>query len=252
MASSRHSLSLGERSLDDPQCSALSEEAVMLDFPGEVGPALLDRILAVAVELESDPFDGFEEAIPGFTTLAVRFDAQRIGLREAVPAVRARAAAARGRGFEGREVEIPVCYGGEAGPDLAWVAEHCGLSEADVIELHHGPVYTVHLLGFAPGFPYLAGMDRRLAAPRLETPRVAIPAGSVGIAGEQTGIYPQASPGGWRLIGRTPIPLFDPEQVPPTRLLPGDRVRFRPISLADYHGSHEGATWESKSSGRDC
>lgn len=122
--------------------------------------------------------------------------------------------------------EIPVAYGGEAGPDLAEVAALRGLSEGEVVRLHAEPAYTVGFLGFAPGFPYLIGLPERLATPRLATPRTKVPAGSVGIGGGFTGIYPRATPGGWRLIGRTGVELFDPGRDPPAFLLPGDRVRF--------------------------
>lgn len=126
----------------------------------------------------------------------------------------------------GREVRVPVRYGGQDGPDLEATAAACGLDPASYVQRHCAGRYTVAMLGFAPGFAYLLGLDPTLAAPRLVTPRRQVPAGSVGIAGEQTGIYPQASPGGWRLIGRTELTLFDPARDPPSLLQPGDRVRF--------------------------
>ena len=134
---------------------------------------------------------------------------------------------------EGRLVTIPVCYGGDFGPDLPFVAKHTGLTEAEVIALHTGREYRIYMLGFLPGFPYLGGLDERLFTPRLNTPRTAIPAGAVGIGGEQTGIYPIASPGGWQLIGRTPRKLFDPESgaLPYTA---GDRIKFEPITAAEF------------------
>ena len=119
-----------------------------------------------------------------------------------------------------------MVYGGEAGPDLAFVASHTGLSADEVIRRHTAPRYTVYFIGFTPGFPYLGGMDVRLTTPRLETPRARVPAGSVGIAGPQTGVYPLESPGGWRIIGRTQLPLFDLAAQPPSLLSPGDEVRF--------------------------
>jgi len=125
-----------------------------------------------------------------------------------------------------RRIEIPVHYGGPAGPDLDEVARHTGLSREEVVRLHNAGEYTVYFLGFLPGFAYLGGMDGRLATPRRKEPRLAVPAGSVGIGGEQTGIYPSVSPGGWQLIGRTSLQLFDPARDPPSLLLPGDTVRF--------------------------
>ena len=131
--------------------------------------------------------------------------------------------------WQPRVVEVPVVYGGEFGPDLDFVSLHTRLPVEEVIRLHSGGEYPVYMIGFTPGFPYLGGMDGRLASPRLETPRTRIPMGSVGIAGEQTGIYPQESPGGWRIIGRTPLRLFDLQREPPCLLSPGDVVRFVPI-----------------------
>jgi KipI family sensor histidine kinase inhibitor len=133
-----------------------------------------------------------------------------------------------------RTVEIPVWYGGEAGPDLAGVAAAAGLDEQGVVGLHAGADYVVFMLGFMPGFPYLGGLPARIATPRLATPRTAVPAGSVGIAGAQTGIYPTESPGGWRLVGRTPVRLFDARLSPPALLGPGDHVRFVPVTRSDY------------------
>jgi KipI family sensor histidine kinase inhibitor len=129
-----------------------------------------------------------------------------------------------------RLVELPVLYGGADGPDLDAVAAQAGLSPAEVIERHAAGDYAVAMLGFAPGFPYLLGLDPALATPRLQTPRTRVAAGSVGIGGAQTGIYPRPGPGGWRIIGRTSAVLFDPGRSSPSLLLPGDRVRFRPAS----------------------
>jgi KipI family sensor histidine kinase inhibitor len=128
-----------------------------------------------------------------------------------------------------RRVEIPVKYGGEEGPDLGFVAAHNHLSEAEVIRMHASHEYPVYLMGFTPGFPYLGGLDPAIAAPRLSAPRSLVPGGSVGIAGEQTGIYPQDSPGGWRIIGRTRLRLFDLTRDPPFLLAPGDIVVFTPV-----------------------
>jgi KipI family sensor histidine kinase inhibitor len=133
-----------------------------------------------------------------------------------------------------RLVEIPTLYGGEFGPDLGDVAEHNGISDAEVIKIHSGADYLVYMMGFLPGFPYLGGMSERIATPRLKTPRSAIPAGSVAIAERQTGIYPVESPGGWRIIGRTPISLFDPSREPPVEIEPGDYLRFVQVDESEY------------------
>lgn len=127
-----------------------------------------------------------------------------------------------------RNVDIPVIYGGDYGPDLKTVAEHCGMTPKQVVERHAAGRYVVYFLGFQPGFPYLGGLDEALFTPRRAEPRVQVPAGSVGIGGNQTGIYPLSTPGGWQLIGQTSLALFQPTQTPPVLLRPGDRVRFIP------------------------
>ena len=133
-----------------------------------------------------------------------------------------------------RVVELPTVYGHDHGPDLGHVAEHSGLTEEEVIALHSGTNYLVYMMGFTPGFTYLGGMSEKIATPRLQTPRTAIPAGSVGIAERQTGVYPIESPGGWQLIGRTPVQLFDPSKQPPVIAEPGDYIRFVPVSPEEY------------------
>ena len=140
-----------------------------------------------------------------------------------------------------RLIEIPVCYGGDFGPDLDALAEHAKLDAAEVVARHTAATYTVAMLGFAPGFPYLFGLDPALAMPRLTTPRTHVAAGSVGIGGAQTGIYPQSGPGGWRLIGRTPLRLFDAQRDPPSLLQAGDRVRFVAIDAATFAAMDEHA-----------
>jgi inhibitor of KinA len=133
-----------------------------------------------------------------------------------------------------RTVEIPVCYGGDLGPDIDDVARQHGMSAQDVIDIHASGDYLVYMVGFMPGFAYLGGLSSRIATPRRQTPRTAVPAGSVGIGGEQTGVYPLVSPGGWNLIGRTPLRIFDIDRTDAALLATGDRVRFRPISNGEF------------------
>jgi KipI family sensor histidine kinase inhibitor len=140
-----------------------------------------------------------------------------------------------------RTVDIPTCYGGAYGPDLAFVGQHNHLSPDEVVAIHTGTSCTVYMMGFSPGFVYLGGMSPRIATPRLSTPRTSIPAGSVGIAGGQTGIYPVQSPGGWQLIGRTPVTLFDAGRTPPTLVEPGDVIRFVPIDAQRYEELEAGS-----------
>jgi inhibitor of KinA len=138
-----------------------------------------------------------------------------------------------------RVVEIPVCYGGELGPDLEDVAAKHGISPDEVVSIHSSGDYLVYMVGFMPGFAYLGGLSERIATPRRSSPRTAVPAGAVGIGGQQTGVYPMVSPGGWNLIGRSPRKIFDIARDEPSLLAAGDRVRFRPISRADFDAWHE-------------
>lgn len=175
------------------------------------------------------------ETIPAFTTLTLIYNPLLITFNEAKKEVTALLkGAAEVASPRPRTVEIPVCYGGAHGPDLEFVAKHNGLSTEEVIRFHIEESYTVHMIGFSPGFPYLGGMSERIAAPRKETPSVGIPERSVGIAGNQTGVYPISTPGGWQLIGRTPVRLFLPENDIPSLLRAGDRITFRRISADEY------------------
>jgi len=209
-------------------------QVVIGDAPDE---ATRLRVAAAARRLEAPRVVGVVECVPGFTTLTVHYhlESER-AYRTVAAAVEAALAGVESDApaEPDRLVEIPVCYGGELGPDLGQVADHAGLDPTEVIARHSGAEYRVHLLGFIPGFPYLAGLDPRLATPRRDLPRTSVPAGSVGIGGTQTGVYPLESPGGWQVIGRTPLRLFDPGREPAALLRPGDRVRFRPIDAAGF------------------
>jgi inhibitor of KinA len=233
---------------DAPQLFPLGDAAVVMQFGESISPATHPAIQAFNAHLTQQPFTGLRECVPAFTTLTVYYDPWLVSeqghyspyarvceiLRQRLlPAPAAPRAAAT-------TVEIPVCYGGELGPDLEAVARHTGLTPAEVIARHTDPDYLVYMLGFAPGFPYLGGLDARLATPRRAEPRPLVPAGAVGIAGAQTGIYSLPTPGGWQLIGRTPLRLFDPAANPPALLRAGQQLRFVPIGKAEFHRlSHE-------------
>jgi inhibitor of KinA len=213
----------------------LGERAVVVRLGDAINEATFNRVQQFARQLEAAALPGVVEWVPTFTTVAVYYDPLRVEPSELMEAIGNLAATSTTREpGERRIVEIPVCYGGEYGEDLEAVTQHSGLSTGEVIAIHSGSDYLVYMLGFAPGFPYLGGMSPRIAMPRRTSPRLKIPAGSVGIAGEQTGIYPLETPGGWQLIGRTPLPLFRPNDNPPTLLQAGDVVRFRPISVEEY------------------
>jgi KipI family sensor histidine kinase inhibitor len=178
--------------------------------------------------------EGVSEVLPTYRSLLVNYDPFVTDFYELKEKTEEKFRALRTQKIEGREFEIPVCYGGEFGPDLDFVAKFNGLSTEKVIELHCSRDYRIYMLGFLPGFPYLGGMDERIAAPRLEKPRTRIPAGSVGIAGKQTGIYPLESPGGWRVIGRTQFRLYNPLAENPVPISAGDTIRFIRISKSEY------------------
>lgn len=197
---------------------------------------------ALARRVAAERLDGFIECVPAFDSVAICFDPLRVtasALMAGLAGGRKHKATGKAKAAAPREIEIPVCYDAAFGPDLAEVAARSGLEVHRVIQLHTAGKYLVGAIGFMPGFPYLSGLNSRLHTPRRGTPRLQIPAGSVGIGGAQTGIYPLASPGGWNLIGRTPLALFRPDREnDPTLLRPGDRVRFRMITR------HEFAKWK--------
>ncbi|RYY97414.1 MAG: 5-oxoprolinase subunit PxpB [Comamonadaceae bacterium] len=210
--------------MSSPRLHSLGDAALLCELPPPARLAAQQKIWALAAEAAG--WSGVTESLPGMNNLTLIFDPARTDgevLGERILALWPRL---RSTAIAGREVTIPVAYGGESGPDLADVAAHTGLSAAEVVKRHCAGEYVVYLLGFLPGFAFLGGLAPELATPRRAEPRTAVPARSVGIGGEQTGIYPLASPGGWQLIGRTALELFDPGAREPTLLRPGDRVRF--------------------------
>jgi len=208
---------------------SLGEAALLCELPAPATLAQQQRIWALAAEAMQ--WRGVHEVLPGMNNLTLLFDPAQIDVAELEMQVLSAWPQLAATGIEGRQVEIPVAYGGESGPDLAEVARHTGLSPAEVVKRHSAGRYVVFLLGFLPGFAFMGGLAPELATPRRKEPRMAVPARSVGIGGEQTGIYPLVSPGGWQLIGRTSVEMFDPAAAEPTRLRPGDQVRFVVESL---------------------
>lgn len=203
----------------------LGDSAWLVEFPGITGDAVLARVMGLVDALEHDRPVGVLDVVPSFASVAVHFDADHsVEIREWIGSV-----SVTDRFSAGGKWEIPVCYGGEFGPDLEELAAETNLSTEEVITLHSGADYTVAAIGFSPGFPYLSGLPERLQMPRRPTPRLAVPAGSVAVAGGQAGIYPFTSPGGWHVLGRTGVKLFDPHLPHPALLRPGDSVRFVPV-----------------------
>ncbi|MBK0005059.1 MULTISPECIES: 5-oxoprolinase subunit PxpB [Priestia] len=229
--------------------SPLGDSALVITFGDSIQYDIHKQIKTCKDSIELNPFPGFIECVPAFTNLTIFYNPL-----EVVAAVKKKEKKEFVSPFEvvssilqskleneqtekeldHRTVSIPVCYGGEYGPDLEYVARHHNLTPEEVISIHSEGEYLAYMIGFAPGFPFLGGLSEKIATPRRPSPRTSIPAGSVGIAGMQTGVYPISTPGGWQLIGQTPIKLFLPEQNPPSLLQAGDIVKFEPISKEEY------------------
>jgi len=221
----------------------LGDRALLIHLGSAIDEATHRLVRAVCARLAEEPVPGMIELVPAFASVTVHYEPTRVpnGDREASCYERFAAAVDEalhdldaGELPPPRSIEVPVVYGGEYGPDLEGVAQQHGLAADDVVRLHTGATYRVYMLGFAPGFPYMGGLPDAIATPRRAEPRTAVPAGTVGIGGTQTGIYPLTSPGGWQLIGRTPLRLFDPQNNPPALLPAGTKVRFRPISREEF------------------
>ncbi len=217
-----------------PRILPLGDAGFTVEFGHQIAPAIHDQVLAFTRALEARRWTGLRDIVPTYRSATVyvdpgsvkfeSLDRRLLDLARTLP---------RSTSRKRHVVTIPVAYGGDYGPDLEDLATAAGLSPPQVVALHTSVEYRVYMLGFSPGFPYLGQVPEAIAAPRLAEPRSHVPAGSVGIAGFQTGIYPQECPGGWRLIGRTPARLYDPTRAKPFLLQPGDRVRFHSISQAD-------------------
>ncbi|WP_035257107.1 5-oxoprolinase subunit PxpB [Desulfatirhabdium butyrativorans] len=220
---------------DYPRFRLCGDTGLLIEFGDNIDPHTHQRLMRLYHALKTPAIQGILDLVPSYASLLVHFDPWQISYerlllcmddcmkenRETVDSA------------PSRIVEIPVHYGGSSGPDMEEVCRYHRMHPEEVIALHSAPVYTVYMIGFTPGFPYLGGLDERLFTPRKQTPRKIVPAGSVGLADKQTGIYSIDSPGGWQLIGRTPLRLFDPDTEPPFLLEPGDRIRFIPLSTED-------------------
>ena len=211
------------------------ESHLLVEFGRELNPVDNKKVHCLADNLSRRPPEGFVECIPAFGSLLISFDPLRLTGDDLIGHCRS---LLREEGSiitpTPIVVEIPVLYGGEQGPDLCDVAEATGLSEDDVVKIHTATPYLIYMMGFMPGYPYLGGLDSRIGVPRLKTPRTKVPAGSVAIAERLTGIYSVESPGGWRLIGRTPVAIYMPRENPPALLRAGQYVRFCAIDAKEY------------------
>jgi KipI family sensor histidine kinase inhibitor len=231
------------------------DSAFIIKAGDTISEEVNQTVRRLLVRLEDEKIIGITDFIPSYNELMVCYDPLVTGYRQMVDALRASEADLdMVRLPDPFVVHVPVLYGGGMGPDLQYVAEYCDMSPDDVIRIHTSASYLVYMLGFTPGFCYLGGMDQRIATPRKESPRLKITAGAVGIADRQTGIYPVESPGGWQLIGRTPLRLFMPDSNTPFLFRAGDYIRFYPVTEEEYNNisSEVGhGTWEVKRTGVD-
>jgi inhibitor of KinA len=211
------------------------DSAIFVEFEERIDPGVNARTIAFAEAIQAANLAGVRDVVPAYRSTAIYYDPLRTDgdallacvEREAVRPAPAPVAA-------GAPLRVPVCYGGELGPDLPVVAAFAQVDQDEVVRLHAAGIYRVFMLGFVPGFAYLGILDEKIAMPRRSTPRVRVPAGSVGIGGIQTGVYPAETPGGWQLIGRTPVKPFDPSRDNPFLMKAGDSVQFYPIARREY------------------
>lgn len=213
----------------------LGDSALVLNFGNVMSDAVNRRVHQATGRLREARLPGIVDLVPAFASLTVFYDGCLVTYTALVEAIEmALTAVEESKVSPGRVIELPTCYEPPYSSDIQQVAEHCQCTVEDVVALHSEPEYQVYFLGFMPGFPYLGGMSPALATPRKTTPVLTVPAGAVGIAGGQTGVYPMETPGGWQIIGRTPIPLFVPGLTPPAVLRAGDRLRFKPVSACEF------------------
>jgi KipI family sensor histidine kinase inhibitor len=219
-----------------PKYSPVGDRALLVKFGDTIDLDINRKVRALSKVIEEAKIHGTEECVPTYASLLVYYNPLKTSYEQMVFALKDLQTKIDkySANMKTRTIIVPTLYGGSFGPDLADVAECHKLTEAEAIRLHSETEYVVYMIGFIAGFPYMGKVPEAIATPRLETPRLKIPAGSVGIAGNQTGIYPCESPGGWRIIGRTPLTLFNPLEPQPALLQSGDRARFKPIPEKEY------------------
>ncbi len=218
-----------------PRILPTGDRALSVEFGDKIDEEINSRLMGLIKRMAAHKIEGIEEFVPSFRAVLIHYNPAIIPYNKMVTLI---------NGYldkddhetvkEKRIVEVPVCYEGEYAPDINFVAEHANMTVEEVIKIHSSKSYLVYMLGFQPGFPYLGGLDERLVTPRLENPRLKIDAGSVGIGGAQTGLYPMESPGGWQIIGRTPVKCFNPAREVSIPYRAGDYIRFVPVSYKEY------------------
>lgn len=221
--------------MKDMRILTVGDCAVSVEFGQEISLEINHKVMALKMVLEQKPIRGIVELIPTYCSLLIQYDPMDLRYGQLRDRLEALVTQLDEVEMPPKQVvEIPVAYGGEYGPDLGEVARAHNISEEEVIKLHSEPEYPIYMLGFVAGFPYLGGMNKAIATPRKKSPRLKIEAGSVGIAGEQTGIYSVESPGGWQIIGRTPLKLYDVNRNEPVLLKAGQYIKFKPITKEEF------------------
>jgi inhibitor of KinA len=224
---------------DTPIFRLMGDRSLLVELGDEISPSVNQRVQELFAAMDMRGVGGVRELVPSYRSLLVVYDPLRFAADDLKRSIRDICQHIDQADLpEPRTLEIPIVYGGEQGPDLESVARYHGITEQEVIAYHIQPTYRVYMIGFTPGYPYLGEVRDEIATPRRETPRTHVPRGSVGVAQKQTGIYSVDSPGGWQIIGWTPVNLFDPGAKPPSLLMMGDRVRFKAIT------AEEGSQWQ--------
>jgi KipI family sensor histidine kinase inhibitor len=217
-----------------PRFLSAGDGAIIVEFGSTVDEAISQRVMAMDARIAEAGIDGIVETVPTYRSLLVAYDPLVIRARRLIPRLAEIAAKAGEAATTGRRWVIPVCYGGDHGEDLEWVANVHAMTPEEAIAVHSGTVYRVYMIGFTPGFAYLGGLPKILHTPRRETPRTLVPAGSVAIGGQQAAVFSVAAPSGWHMLGRTPVRTFDLRRDDPFLIAPGDTIRFSPVAPAEF------------------
>ena len=227
--------------MEEVKISTAGDSALLIEFGQEISPEINARITAFVHLLKAQRIEGVQDMIPAFTSLLINYDPRVVNYKTLTKRLQKLLKLdVNEETSTSRVFEIPVCYGGEYGPDIENIAKNAGLTEEEVIKIHSSKDYLIYMLGFLPGFSYLGGLDERIHTPRLANPRIRIPAGSVGIGGSQTGIYPLDSPGGWQLLGLTPVKTYDPERENPILFEAGDYALLKSNGARRFFQPHPG------------